>query len=124
MAQKVTVYLTDDLDESEAAETVVFGLDGSTYEIDLNEEHAAQLRDAFAPYVGAARRAGRPAAAKGGGRAPGGAAGSTSTSGKGKSQQSARVQEIRDWGRAHGHQVSERGRLSAAVVQAYEAANP
>lgn len=124
MAQKVTVHLTDDLDESEAAETVVFGLDGSTYEIDLNEEHAAQLRDAFAPYVGAARRAGRPAGAKGGGRASGVSGAAGSTSGKAKSEQAARVQEIRDWGRANGHQVSDRGRLSAAVVQAYEAANP
>ena len=45
MARKVTVTLVDDVDDTQTAdETVEFGLDGVTYEIDLNEEHAAALR--------------------------------------------------------------------------------
>ncbi|MDP9696140.1 UNVERIFIED_ORG: hypothetical protein J2X79_003719 [Arthrobacter globiformis] len=36
MAQKRVVILEDDLDGSEASETMKFGLDGREYEIDLN----------------------------------------------------------------------------------------
>jgi hypothetical protein len=118
MAQKVQVLLVCDLhdDEVEASETVAFGLDGSAYEIDVCEQHGAELRDAFAPYVGAARRAGRsplsPAQRRGG-------RGGRSASAGDKQ----RVQEIREWARANGHKVSERGRLSAVVMSAYEAAH-
>ena len=49
MAQRTTIHLVDDLDESEAAETVSFALDGTAYEIDLNDEHAAELRVTVAP---------------------------------------------------------------------------
>ena len=64
MAQKIQTLFIDDLDGSEADGTVRFGLDGTDYEIDLNGEHAQELRDALARYVTAARRAGggRPAA--------------------------------------------------------------
>ena len=64
MAQKIQTVFVDDLDGSEAEGTVRFGLDGSEYEIDLNADHAQALREALAPYVSAARRAGgsRPAA--------------------------------------------------------------
>ena len=73
MAQRVQVLLVCDLhdDEVEGAETVAFGLDGSSYEIDVCEDHAAELRDAFAPYVGAARRR-RPRAGRGPRRAAAG----------------------------------------------------
>lgn len=117
MAQRVQVLLVCDLhdDEVEGSETVAFGLDGSSYEIDVCEDHAGELRDAFAPFVGAARRAGRAAAPaqRRAGR----------TSRSGGSGDRERVQEIREWARNHGHKVSERGRLSAAVVEAYEAAH-
>lgn len=118
MAQKVNVVLVDDIDESVADETVSFGLDGTTYEIDLSAGHAAELRDGLATWVGAARKAGRSSGAsaqrRGGGRRVG-----TSTGGAGKE----RTQEIREWARANGHPVSERGRLSAVVLSAYEAAH-
>ena len=68
MAQKVQTLFIDDLDGSEAEGTVRFGLDGAEYEIDLNAEHARELRDALARYVGAARRAGAPGGPR---RAPG-----------------------------------------------------
>ena len=63
MAQKVHIVLEDDLDGSPATETVSFGLDGKTYEIDLNDKNAGKLRDALAQYVGAGRSAGGVAAA-------------------------------------------------------------
>ena len=56
MAQKVQTLFIDDLDGSTAEGTVRFGLDGAEYEIDLNTEHARQLRDALAAYVRAGRR--------------------------------------------------------------------
>jgi hypothetical protein len=118
MAQKVQVLLVCDLhdDDTEGTETVGFALDGAAYEIDVCDSHAAQLRDAFAPFVGAARRAGRAAA----GRSVG--SGRRSTRGS-KAATKDRTTEIREWARTHGHTVSERGRLSAAVVAAYDAAH-
>ena len=46
----------DHLDGSEATETVTFGLDSTTYEIDLNKKNAAALRKALEPHVKAAAR--------------------------------------------------------------------
>jgi hypothetical protein len=57
VAQKIQTLFIDDLDGSAAEGTVRFGLDGTEYEIDLNEEHAKELREALARYAGAARRA-------------------------------------------------------------------
>jgi Lsr2 len=111
MAQKVQVILVDDVDGGDAEETVSFTLDGVSYEIDLNAKNAAAMRDALAKWVGHARRvSGR---AGGGRRARGGrstAAGSSST-------------EMREWARQHGYTVSDRGRISAEVQQAYAAAH-
>jgi hypothetical protein len=117
MAQKVQVLLVCDLHEGEVegTETIAFGLDGSSYEIDVCEEHAAELRDAFAPYVGAGRRAGRAAVAPAQRRA-----GRRSAAGGADKQ---RVADIREWARRNGHQVSERGRIAANVLAAYEAAH-
>ncbi|MGA5199711.1 histone-like nucleoid-structuring protein Lsr2, partial [Streptomyces exfoliatus] len=58
MAQKVQVLLIDDIDGGTADETVTFGLDGKTYEIDLKEVSAAKLREALAPFIKAGRRVG------------------------------------------------------------------
>ena len=114
MAQRVQVILVCDLHEGEVegTETITFGLDGSSYEIDVCEAHARELRDGFAPFVGAARRAGR---AGGGQRATG----RRSRAGGADNQ----VAQIREWARSHGHQVSERGRISATVKAAYDAAH-
>lgn len=113
MAQKIHIVLEDDIDGSEASETVSFGLDGTSYEVDLNEKNAAALRDALATYVGHGRKVG---SAPRRGRKAGSAAASTSTSGP-----SAR--EIRDWARTAGHDVPDRGRVSAEVREAFDAAH-
>jgi len=109
VAQKIQVLLIDDLDGGDAEGTVRFGLDGVEYEIDRSAEHAEALRRALAPFVGAARRS--PAAgrrpARGGRRA--GAGGLDTT-------------EVREWARAQGIEVKDRGRLPAEVVTRFRAA--
>jgi hypothetical protein len=109
MAQKVHIVLEDDLDGSEATETVSFALDGTSYEIDLNDENAAALRDALAPFVGH----GRKVSGARRGRRTSSASAATGHSAK----------EIRDWARSNGHKVPERGRIPSGVREAFEAAH-
>ncbi len=119
MAQQVNVKFVDDLDGSDAASTVSFGLDGKTYEIDLSDDNAAKLRDSLARFVGAARRSGGSATA-GSHRTPK----MTTTSGR-RPQPLDREQTaaIRAWARQNGHQVSDRGRIAKTVTDAFRAAH-
>lgn len=110
MAQKVQVILVDDLDGGSADETVTFALDGVSYEIDLSTENAAALRDSLTTWVGHARKVGRSSAARPVRRA-------------GRSGGSSEANSIREWARANGIAVSERGRISAETKAAYEAAH-
>ena len=76
MASRTTVTLVDDLDGTEAEQSVLFGFEGVDYEIDLSSVHAQALRDALAPYTAAARRTGgrasrRPAASRSSGNGGG-----------------------------------------------------
>ena len=116
MAQKIHIVLEDDLDGSEATETVSFGLDGTSYEIDLNEQNAASLRDALATYVGHGRKVGN--GPRRSGRKSSSSASSSSSATDGPS-----AKEIRDWARQNGHDVPDRGRVSAEVREAYDAAH-
>ncbi|MDQ1374778.1 MAG: hypothetical protein QOJ09_2116 [Actinomycetota bacterium] len=109
MAQKVTVSLIDDLDGDRAEETVEFGLDGKTYEIDLSSSNADKLRDALSGYVAAARKAGR--------RRSGGAPGAAPVRRAGVDRE--QNQAIREWARKRGMKVSDRGRIPAEVLDAY-----
>lgn len=118
MAQRTLVLLEDDIDGGEAVETILFGLDGTTYEIDLNENNSAQLRDAVAPFVGVARRAGRPAAAP----TRRARSGTRSAGNPTQTASDADPKAIRAWAEANGVQVSARGRLSATVVEQYRTA--
>lgn len=113
MAQKVNIVLVDDLDGTEATESVSFGLDGTSYEIDLNDDNAAKLRDALAGYIGHARKV--SSSARRGARRSSAASSGTA------SGPSAR--EIRDWARENGYDVPDRGRVSAEVREAYDAAH-
>ena len=74
MAQKVLTLLQDDLDGSDASETIMFGLDGVTYEIDLNEKNSAKLRRALEPFVAVGRRVGGSRSGRRSGRGAGGSA--------------------------------------------------
>jgi hypothetical protein len=112
MAQQTTVRFIDDLDGSDASNTVTFALDGRSYEIDLSEDNAAKLRDALAPFVDAAR--------KSGGR---GRARSQTRAEKSAPSNREETHAIREWARAHGHKVNARGRISKSVMEAYQAAS-
>lgn len=115
MAQRVEVILVCDLHEADTpgTETVTFAIDGSAYEIDVCDAHGRELRDAFAPFVGAARRAsGRPVrTSPGGGRR------------RGRRGGSGDAARIREWARAQGLPVPERGRIPADLAQKYAAAH-
>jgi hypothetical protein len=111
MAQITEIRLLDDLDGGEAAESVAFSLDGKSYEIDLSEKHAAVLREAFAPYVSSARRAGGSAVA-----ARRVSTRMSTATGRSRDETAA----IREWAIANGLQVSARGRISSTVLEAYE----
>ena len=108
MAQRVNIILVDDIDGSDATETVTFGLDGTTYEIDLNDANAAALREALSGYVGHARKV------------SGGRRGRRTSSSSGTS---SNTRAVRDWARENGYEVSDRGRISADIQQAYDAAH-
>lgn len=110
MAQKVTIVLIDDIDGGDATETIPFAVDGTNYEIDLNDDNAAKLRDALAPFVGHARKVTGGPGRRGGRR--------TAARADGPS-----AKEIRTWAAANGFEVSERGRVPEEVRQAYDAAH-
>ena len=116
MAQKVQVLLVDDIDGGTADETVTFALDGVAYEIDLTADHAAELRESFARWVGNARKTG--SSSRSGGRQSRGG-GQSRRSGSSSGDATA----IREWARENGYEVSERGRISAEIRSAYEAAH-
>lgn len=102
MAKKIVEYLIDDIDGSDAVETIVFAVDGVTYEIDLNQENTAALRADFDKWITYARRiSGR--------RTRRTATPTTSDAGK-----------VRAWAREHGYEVSDRGRIPAEIRAAYE----
>lgn len=111
MAQKVIVSLVDDLDGGAAEETVEFALDGKSYQIDLSDENAKKLREAFAAYVDGARRATTSRGTSP--RRP--QQGGTQRAVADREQNQA----IRDWANRHGMKVSDRGRIPGDVVKAY-----
>ncbi|HEX4247107.1 MAG TPA: Lsr2 family protein [Pseudonocardia sp.] len=111
MAQKVTVSLVDDLSGAQADETVSFGLDGKSYEIDLSSKNADKLREALADYVAAARKPG------------GGRRASAAAPARRPAVDREQNQAIREWARNKGMKVNDRGRIPSEVVDAYHQAN-
>jgi hypothetical protein len=111
VAQKIQTLLIDDLDGGQAESTLRFGLDGAEYEIDLSAKHAEALRKALEPYVTAGRRASGSVARRPGrsGRRAATAAGPDSTS-------------VREWAKAQGIEVKDRGRVPAELVVKFRAA--
>jgi len=109
VAQKIQTLFIDDLDGSTAEGTVRFGLDGTEYEIDLNAGHAKELRDALARYVDAARRVSGSARKPTRGSRRGTAGGLNTT-------------EVREWARAQGIEVKDRGRVPADLMVKFRSA--
>ena len=110
MAQRTKVFLTDDLDGTNIPAgrggTVTFALDGKTYEIDLNTKNSNASRKILAPYLQAARpvRTARGAKIK-------------------RTQVEADGRTIKEWARANGYEVKDRGRVPNQIREAFEAAN-
>ena len=107
MAQKVTTQLVDDIDGSEAHETISFGYQGKQYEIDLNDKNAAALHESLSEFAQYAR---------------------TVTAGCRQQRVSRRTDKertlaIREWAASNGHEIAGRGRIPREVVEAYDAAN-
>jgi len=116
MARKIVHQLVDDLDgtvlEPGEGETVLFSLDGKSYEIDLTAENAQALRDSFTKYIDAARRM------------TSGASSSASSSARGRRRTGQTdYGPVREWAKQNGYTVSARGRVPATVIEAYEAAH-
>ncbi|MEU9707981.1 Lsr2 family protein [Streptomyces sp. NPDC047967] len=111
MAQKVEVLLIDDVDGTEADETLTFGLDGKVYEIDLSMVNAVKLRDLLEPYRKAGRRL----------KADGSSAPTRKASASGKG--GPKTADVRKWARENGFRVLDRGRIPANIMEAYLKAN-
>ena len=111
MAQKTVITLTDDIDGSDAEETVTFGLDGAVYEIDLNNVHAEDLREVLAPFISVARRQGGRSTAR------------TAQAPKPRASSEVDPKAVRSWAEANGVSVNARGRLKSEVIEQYRAAN-
>ena len=119
MAREVIEKLTDDLDGGDATETVKFGLDGTSYEIDLNRKNAAGLRKVLDRYVKAGRRTAgrrpavgaRPARRKAAAKSNGAAA-----------KRDYDLAQLREWAGSNGIAVPSRGRIPQAVVEEYKSA--
>jgi Lsr2 len=109
VAQKIQTLFIDDIDGSEAEGTVRFALDGAEYEIDLNAKHAEALRKALSRYIEAARRSGSAA------RRPARTGRRTAASG-------LNTTEVREWAKAQGIEVKDRGRVPAELVVRFRAA--
>ncbi len=112
MAQEVIVKLLDDLDGTEAAETVMFGLDGENYEIDLSDKNAAALRKSLDRYLASARSGGsaRPSSA------------SRRTRSKPvRARGDADPRMVRAWANEQGIEISTRGRIPTEVLERYKA---
>jgi len=126
MARRIVHQLVDDLDgtvlEVGAGETVLFSLDGVAYEIDLTDENADALREAFAPYIAAARSV----SARAGSSRAGGGTRTAPARGGGRVQRRSGQRDygpVREWAAQNGYTLSERGRVPAAVLEAYDAAH-
>ncbi len=117
MAQKVITQLVSDITGKDIAdgegETVTFALDNVSYEIDVTTKEADKLRGLFQDYIAAGRKSGRTSTGR--------KSSSSSTGGSGRSKSD--LASIRDWAKSNGHEVSERGRIKAEVLEAYDAAN-
>lgn len=100
MAHHTYTRLVDDLDGSEATQTVEFGLDGKDYEIDLTSENADELRDFLSRYTSNGRRLVNKKTRRSAGR-------------------NTETPKIRAWARENGYDVADRGRIDAAILEAY-----
>ena len=110
MAQRVEVSIIDDIDGGKADETITFSLDGAQYVIDLSRENAEQFRESLSRYVDAARKEKSIRATSRG-------------AGPKESSSGPNVSDVREWAKAQGFEVSERGRVAKDLIVRFQEAN-
>lgn len=113
MATKTIVERVCDLTGAPADETLDFGLQGKAYTIDLTQHHADALKEILADYIKVAQPAGKLATTSNGHKPRAAKPGSNRE----------HTQAVRDWARTQGMAVSDRGRISAQVQEAFDAAH-
>ncbi|WP_427007210.1 histone-like nucleoid-structuring protein Lsr2 [Pseudarthrobacter sp. H2] len=115
MAKKTFTRIVDDLTnemlEEGQGETIEFAFEGSSYSIDLSSKNADDFREAISKYT--------DVATKNVARLPRAASSSISAPKSNKEE----LQKIREWAKANGHNISERGRVAQSVQDAYHAAH-
>jgi hypothetical protein len=113
MAKTTIVQVSDDLDGSANASEVRFAFEGTEYAIDLSSKNRKNFEKALRPYI--------EAGTKVSGRGP-----RTSRAARSKRSGASSVDlaAVRAWAKQNGHEVSDRGRLPKAVLDAYTAASP
>ena len=111
MAQRVV--LTDDLDGSEATQTLQYMIDGQEYEIDLSEENIQRFHEALEPFVSASRPVERRVAS------------TRRRDGRRRSGSRWRddIPQIRAGAESQGMDVSARGRIKKEILDAYDEAH-
>jgi hypothetical protein len=114
MAKQTVVHMTDDIDGSEATQTVEFSYRGKSYSIDLNDANASDFDDALAPYISAAEKAGNTQSSRSSGR--------RTTTSRQRSSSETDPKAVRAWAEANGVSVSPRGRIKADILEQYRAA--
>lgn len=114
MARREITQYFDDLDNSPLEDSEVniinFSVDGNHYVLDLSEKNAAAFRAALEPWIAAAQVAPAPQ------KSPARASSATTAA------QRERSRAIREWARENGIDVSDRGKIAASVLDAYEKA--
>jgi hypothetical protein len=107
MAKRSIVYITDDLDGTENAETVTFAYQGRSFEIDLSDGNREKLEQLLQPYISAGRKA---------------AEGRPGRSGAQRSRGRSDLSAVRSWASENGYELKSRGRIPQAIMDAYDAA--
>ena len=111
MAQRTRVELVDDVDgkilKDDEGETVVFTLDGVSYEIDLSNKNADKFRGHFQDYIAAGRKRGVSRGRTGSAVAP---------------SRDYDPKAVRKWAESNKVDLPARGRIPRAVLERFRAA--
>lgn len=124
MAKQVTVQLVDDIDGSvisddDSGESIEFSVSGVEYVIDLKSKNATEFHRKLGYYIEHATRVGGRKR-----RASPAAAPSTLTASAPTAKRDpAQTRAIRQWAADTGYEISDRGRIPAEIVEAFEAAH-
>jgi hypothetical protein len=104
---KTTVEMTDDLDGNPADVTIEFAFDGVSYEIDLSNENAKEMREFLADHIAAGRVVSKPK----------GKVKAKATDANGVTLD---LSKVRVWANSNGYTVGAKGRIPQTILDAYK----